>query len=155
MFSRCSRGDRPLVERYLEPGGLFRTMHGRVTAPSCWLHSQGGVRRGVRASGSYQEGTGKSGSFGMGNHPRGHVWNVVVRPASSRGAAGRSGTPSRQSRGVDPPVQIRRVEGAQRKWCGKTSVFLLRETGMSGHFVGRIKGDKYRFELQFLKWDFS
>ena len=27
--------------------------------------------------------------------------------------------------------------------------------GMSGHFVGRIKGDKYRFELQFLKWDFS
>ena len=37
----------------------------------------------------------------------------------------------------------------------KTSVFLLRETGMSGHFVGRIKGDKYRFELQFLKWDFS
>ena len=35
-------------------------MHGK-TAPSCGLHSQGGVRRGVRASGSYQEGTGKSG----------------------------------------------------------------------------------------------
>ena len=35
------------------------------------------------------------------------------------------------------------------------SVFLSSETGMSGHFVGRIKGDKYRFELQFLKWDFS
>src|SRR5574341_575916 len=67
----------------------------------------------------------------------------------------RSGTPSRQSRGVDPPVQIRRVEGAQRKWCGKTSVFLLRETGMSGHFVGRIKGAKYRFDLQYLTWDFS
>src|SRR5574337_316741 len=54
-----------------------------------------------------------------------------------------------------PPVQIRRVEGAQRKWCGKTSVFLLRETGMSGHFVGRIKGAKYRFDLQYLTWDFS
>ena len=50
-------------------------------------------------------------------HPRGHVWNVVVSPASSRGATGRSGTPSRQSRGVDPPVETRRVEGAQRKWC--------------------------------------
>ena len=53
-----------------------------------WLstHSIGmlqGVRRGVRASGSYQEGTGKSGSYGMWNHPRGHVWNVFVRPASS------------------------------------------------------------------------
>src|SRR5574339_378313 len=72
-----------------------------------------------------------------------------------RRETGRSGTPSRQSRGVDPPVQIRRVEGAQRKWCGKTSVFLLRETGMSGHFVGRIKGAKYRFDLQYLTWDFS
>src|SRR5574340_668486 len=62
--------------------GFFLTMHGK-TAPSCGLHSQGGVRRGVRASGSYQEGTGKSGSYGMWNHPRGHVWNVVVIPASS------------------------------------------------------------------------
>ena len=46
-------------------------------------HAQAGVRRGVRAPGSYQEGTGKSGSYGMWNHPRGHVWNVFVRPASS------------------------------------------------------------------------
>ena len=51
--------------------------------------------------------------------------------------------------------QIRRVEGAQRKWCGKTSVFLLRETGISGNFVGRIKGAKCPFDLQFLTWDFS
>ena len=34
-LSRCPRGERPLVELYLEPGVLFRTMHGRVTAPSC------------------------------------------------------------------------------------------------------------------------
>jgi len=68
---------------------------------------------------------------------------------------GRSGTPSRKSRGVDPPVEIRRVEGAQRKWCRKTSVFLSRETGMPGNFVGRIKGAKYRFDLQFLTWEFS
>ena len=27
--------------------------------------------------------------------------------------------------------------------------------GMSGHFVGRIKGAKYRFDLQYLTWDFS
>src|SRR5574341_1208377 len=30
-LSRCPRGERPLVELYLEPGGFFRTMHGRVT----------------------------------------------------------------------------------------------------------------------------
>src|SRR5574340_1245114 len=60
------------------------------------------------------------------------------------------GNPFQQSRGVDPPVEIRRVEGAQRKWCRKTSVFLSRETAMPGNFVGRIKGAKYRFHLQFL-----
>src|SRR5574337_143575 len=43
-----------------------------------------------------------------------------------RSATGRSGTPSRQSRGVDPPVQMRRVEETPRKCCRKTSVFLLR-----------------------------
>src|SRR5574337_536599 len=53
------------------------------------------------------------------------------------------------------PVEIRRVEGAQRKWCRKTSGFLSRETRMPGNFVGRIKGAKERFDLQFLTWDFS
>ena len=37
----------------------------------------------IRSMPMYQEGTGKSGSYGMWNHPRGHVWNVFVRPASS------------------------------------------------------------------------
>ena len=36
-----------------------------------------------------------------------------------------------------------------------TSVFLSRETGMSGHFLGRIKGAKYHFDLPYLTWDFS
>ena len=35
------------------------------------------------------------------------------------------------------------------------SVFLLRETGISGNFAGRIKGAKCPFDLQFLTWDFS
>ena len=34
-------------------------------------------------------------------------------------------------------------------------LFLSRETGMPGNFVGRIKGAKFRFDLQFLTWDFS
>ena len=34
-------------------------------------------------------------------------------------------------------------------------VFLSRETGISGNFVGRIKGAKCPFDLQFLTWDFS
>ena len=65
------------------------------------------------------------------------------------------GNPFQTKQGVDPPVEIRRLEGAQRKWCRKTSVFLSRETGMSGKFVGRIKGANYHFDLQFLTWDVS
>ena len=50
---------------------------------------------------------------------------------------------------------MRRVEWAQRKWCQKTLVFLSRETGIFGNFVGPIKGAKYRLDLQFLTWYFS
>ena len=35
------------------------------------------------------------------------------------------------------------------------SVFLSSETGMSGNFLGFIKGVKYRFEFQEGTWDFS
>ena len=34
-------------------------------------------------------------------------------------------------------------------------MFLSSETGMPGKLVGRINGAKYRFDLQFLTWDFS
>ena len=81
------------------------------------LHPQGCIHRGVRASGAYQERTGKLGSFGMWHLSRGYVSNFLVRPASTLGALGRSGTPSRQSRGINPPVAISRGEGAQMKWC--------------------------------------
>src|SRR5574341_942607 len=120
--------------------GFFRTMNGK-NAPSCGLHSQAGVRRGVRASVSYQEGTRKSGSYGMWNHPRGHVWNVFVRPASSWGATGRSGTPSRQSRGVDPPVQIRRGEGGRLGIAVRCEVTAVRRWGIGLTFHGVKSGD--------------
>ena len=46
------------------------------------FHPQGCLRSGVRASGSYQERTGKSGSSGMRHHTRGYVSNFLVRRAS-------------------------------------------------------------------------
>ena len=48
------------------------------------------------------------------------------------------------------PRQAKATEGRR-----KTSVFLSRETGISGNFVGRIKGAKCPLDLQFLTWDFS
>ena len=50
----------------------------------------------------------------------------------------------------------------QRYWsghrCGLLWYWMVcfgNVTGMSGNFVGRIKGAKYRFDLQYLTWDFS
>src|SRR5574341_1041883 len=40
---------------------------------------------------------------------------------------------------------MRRVEGAQRKWYRKTSVFLSRETGMPGNFVWAHQGCQVPF----------
>ena len=81
------------------------------------LHPQGCLRRGVWASGFYQKWTMESGSFSMWHHSRGYVSNFLLRKASSLGAPGWAGTPSRQSRGIYPPVVIRRGESHQMKWC--------------------------------------
>ena len=60
-----------------------------------------------------------------------------------------------------PALQLCRLvepvlaEHRKNRGCRKTSVFLSRETGISGNFVGRIKGAKCPFDLQFLTWDFS
>ena len=58
--------------------------------------------------------------IGVVRHVEPHTWlvsNFLLRPASSGGLRGTSGTPCRQSMGIDPSVAIRRGEGAHRKWC--------------------------------------
>ena len=83
--------------------------------------------------------------------PREMVWQ-------RRATGGRSDNCSPLDQRIHPfheCLMIRRGERAQRRGCRKTSVFLSRETGISGNFVSRIKGAKCPFDLQFLKWDFS
>ena len=116
-LSSCSRGDIPLVELCVEPVGFSGRCTGVLVTLLLYLHPQGCLRSGVRASGSYPERTAQSGSFGMWHHPRGYVSNFLLRKASSLGAPGWAGTPSRQSRGIYPPVVIRRGESHQMKWC--------------------------------------
>src|SRR5574341_554895 len=65
------------------------------------------------------------------------------------------GNPFQTKQGSRPSRPDQEGRKAQRRGCRKTSVFLSRETGISGNFVGRIKGAKYRFDIQFLTWDFS
>src|SRR5574337_1629099 len=89
--------------------GFFRTMHGK-TAPSCGLHSPGGVRRGVRASGSYQEGTGKSGSEEHTSElesPLKVVCRLLLEKKKKGGAGGKY---------WDRGVRSRLVGGGARGW---------------------------------------
>ena len=118
------------------------------------LHPQGCLQRGVRASGSFQERTGKLGSFSMWYPPE----------ATSRISSGDRPHPEVRREGREPlqTKQGNRPTGRDQK--GRrgsdevllgTSVFPSSETGMSGNFWGSIKLSNYRFALQNGMLDFS
>ena len=77
-LSRCSWGDRPLVDLYVELAGFS----GRCTGVSLPLRvvpwSTGLPSSWVLPSCSYQERTRELGSFGMPHDPRGYVSNFLV-----------------------------------------------------------------------------
>src|SRR5574340_1830730 len=65
------------------------------------------------------------------------------------------GNPFQTNQGSRPSRPDQEGRKGSEEGCRKTSGFLSRETGISGNFVGRIKGAKCPFDLQFLTWDFS
>ena len=65
------------------------------------------------------------------------------------------GNPFQTKQGSRPSCRDQEGRRGSEAVVTKTSVFRSRETGMPGNFVGRIKGAKDRFDLQFLTWDFS
>ena len=98
---RCSRGERPLVELYLEPVDFS----GRCTGESLPLRVDlihrvefegvSGHRVGFTSRGDRE-------TFGMWNHPRGHVWNFVVRPGLKLRCDRKVGNPFQTKQGSRP-----------------------------------------------------
>ena len=78
-LSSCTLGDRPRVELCVEPVGFSGRCTG-VSVPLRVVPSSTGL---PSKPGSYEEQTGKLGSFGIWHHPRGYVSNFLVRLASS------------------------------------------------------------------------
>ena len=146
-LSSCSLGDRHLLSCKSNLRSFLDDARGCQCPFVLCLHPHY-LLIGVWASRSYQERTRESGSFGMPHHPRGYVSNFLVRPASSLGALERSGTPSRQSKGIDSPVAIRRGEGAQMKGCQDPRWSPRGNPACLGNFGGRMKGVRYRFATQ-------
>ena len=87
--SSCLRKGTPLASRGAQgvSGPLlscvwnlrvFPEMHDGDCPFVLCLHPLGCLRRGVRASGSFQERAGKSGSFGMWDHPRVNILGFAI-----------------------------------------------------------------------------
>ena len=68
---------------------------------------------------------------------------------------GRSAFLSRQSRGTEPHLEMRRGKGAQIEVCQETWCSSQVGMGMSGNFLSFIKGVEYRFKFQEGTWEFS
>ena len=134
--------------------GYFGDARGRQCSFVLCLHPQGCLRSVVRASGSPQVRTGKSGSFSMLHHPRGYVLNFLVTGLILR-RAGKSGNPFQTKQGNRPSFRDQEERRGSDEVVPGTSVFPLSETGKSGNFSSCIKGAKYRFVLQDGTWDFS
>ena len=121
LASRVVHGVSGHLSSFIWNLWLFPENATRVSVPLRVVTSASGLHsKRCPGIGTYLEWTGKSVSFRTWHNPRGFPSSFNVRPASSLGAMGRSGSHSRQSRGIDPHVEIRRGEGAQIKLCRET-----------------------------------
>ena len=68
---------------------------------------------------------------------------------------GTSGFLSRESRGIDPHLEMRSGKGAQIEVCWETRCSSRVGTGISGTFLSCIKGVKYPFMFPEGTWHFS
>ena len=64
------------------------------------------------------------------------------------------GNPFETKQGNGPSCRDQEESRGSDEVVPGTSVFLSSETGMSGNFLGRIKGAKYCFDLPDGTWDF-
>ena len=109
----------------------------------------------MRASGSYQEGTGKSQSFGMWNYPRGHVCEFRRETGLILRCNRKVGNPFQTKQGSRPSCRDQEGRRGSEEVVPENLGVPLQGDRISGNFVGRIKGAKCPFDLQFLTWDFS
>ena len=152
-LSSCSLGDRHLLSCMSNLRSFPDDARGCQCPFVLFFHPHY-LRKGVWASGSYQERIGKSRSFGMWNHHQGYVSNFFVRQPHLR-CAGKVGNPLQTKQGNRPSCRDQEGIRGSEQAVHRTLVFPSSETSVSGNFCGRINSAKYRFALQDGAWDFS
>ena len=115
-LSRCSRGDRPLVELNVEP----TVVAGRCTGVSVPLRvvpsSTGLPSKRCQGIGFLTRSDREIGFFWHLAPPTRLCLEFPRQTGLILRCVRKVGNYSRQSRGIDPPVAIRKGEGAQMKW---------------------------------------
>ena len=152
--SSYSRGDRPLVELYLEPTGFY----GRCTGVSVPLRFSTSSTRlylkrcpGIRFLSRADR---EIGVFRNVAPPTRLHLEFLCETGLILRCDGNVGKPFQTKQGNQPSCRDQKGSRGSDKVVLGTSVFLSSETGMSGNFLGRIKGAKYRCDLQDGTWDF-
>ena len=153
--SSCSRGYRPLVELYLEPGGFSGRCTGvsvplRVATSSTGLRSKRGPGIGYLSRVDQEIGVFRKvapSTMLSLEFPRETC--LILR------CDGKVGNPFQTKQRNGPSCRDQKgIRGSDDVVPG-TPVFLSSESGMFGNFLSHIKAAKYRFDLQDGTWDFS
>ena len=146
--SRCSRGDRPVVELYLEPAGFSRPCTGlsvplRVPTSSTVLHSK--RCPGIWFLSRVDWDIGDLRNVAPPTRPRlefPRENGLILR------CDGKVGNHFQTKQGNGPSCRDQQGSRDSDEVVPGTSVFLSSETTMLGNFLGHIEGAKYHFDLQ-------
>ena len=152
-LSNCSGCLRHLVELCVETAGYPGRCTG-VSLPIQLLPSPTGLpSKRCPASGSFQERTGKSGSFGMWHHPWGS-FRISSGGRPHPEVCQESREPLPDHAGESPLLSRSGGRRGSDEAVPGPSVFPSREPGVSGDFWGRRKAVRDRFALQGRTGDF-
>ena len=127
-----------------KPRGIPDDARGCQCPFEWYLHPQGCLRRGVRASGSYPERTGKSGSFGMWHNPRGRL-EFPREAGLILSCAGKAGNPFQNTQGNRLSCRDQEGRRGSDEAVPGLSVFPSREAGMLGNFWVSYEGCQVPF----------
>ena len=153
-LSRCSGGLRPLVKLCVEPVGLFLTMHGGVSAPSCCAFPHRVAFEEV--SGHRVLIQSRPGNRGRSACGTTHVARLEFPRETGfiLRSAGNSGNPFKTKQGNRLYCRDQKGEGAQMKGCRDPRCSPRGKPACRGTLGGRMKRVRYRFALQGRTWDF-
>lgn len=153
MPLEMSPGERPLVELYLEPG-VFPN-DARKNCPFVLTSFTGWSSERCPGIGFLSRGDREIGVLRNVEPPTRPRLECLRETGLILRCDRKVGNPFQTKQGSRPSCPDQEGRKGSEEGVPENLSVPLEETGISGNFVGRIKGAKCPFDLQFLTWDFS